>query len=67
MELEAFEQRPTKSGLTHYGAPEGLHDDTVIARALMWRGIQSAPLKRRDQSSLTEREQVLKEWYNQRR
>lgn len=39
-ELEAFEmrvsantQRPT------YSAPEGVHDDTVIARALMWRAM----------------------------
>lgn len=33
-ELEAFTYILTKSGLTQYGAPEGLHDDTVIAAAL---------------------------------
>jgi len=34
-ELEAFEQTITPSGLAKYAAPEGLHDDTVIARMLM--------------------------------
>jgi hypothetical protein len=42
-ELEAYERTPTKTGLSHYSAPEGLHDDTVIARALMWRAMQNAP------------------------
>jgi len=36
-ELEAFEMRITPSGLAYYGAPEGLHDDTVMARMLMLR------------------------------
>lgn len=34
-ELEAFEMSITGSGLAKYGAPEGLHDDTVMARMLM--------------------------------
>ena len=34
MELEAYEMKPTRSGRMTYSAPEGLHDDTVIARAL---------------------------------
>ena len=34
LELEAYEMQPMKSGRYQYGAPEGLHDDTVIARAL---------------------------------
>lgn len=34
-ELESFEMKITPSGLPKYGAPEGLHDDTVIARMLM--------------------------------
>ena len=35
LELEAFEMKISNSGLATYGAPEGLHDDTVIARCLM--------------------------------
>jgi hypothetical protein len=35
LELEAFEMTISRTGLATYGAPEGLHDDTVIARALM--------------------------------
>ena len=33
-ELEAFESERLPSGLLRYGAPEGQHDDTVIAAAL---------------------------------
>ena len=36
-ELEALERTMTQTGLSRYAAPEGLHDDTVIARALMVR------------------------------
>jgi phage FluMu gp28-like protein len=35
-ELQAYEQERTPSGLWKFGAPEGLHDDTVIALALAW-------------------------------
>ena len=35
-ELEAYERKVSLStGRSQYSAPEGLHDDTVIARALM--------------------------------
>lgn len=36
-ELQAYEQDRTPSGLTKYGAPEGLHDDCVISLALAWQ------------------------------
>lgn len=37
-ELEAYERKVSvTTGRSQYGAPEGLHDDTVIARALMRR------------------------------
>ena len=36
-ELLAYEATVTESGYTKYSAPEGQHDDTVIARALAWR------------------------------
>jgi hypothetical protein len=43
-ELEAFEMviptSPGSTGRPRYGAPEGLHDDTVIARALMNNALQ---------------------------
>lgn len=40
-ELAAYEATvsPT-TGTTRYSAPEGMHDDTVIARALAWWGMQ---------------------------
>lgn len=37
-ELEAFESTRLPSGLTRYSAPDGLHDDCVIALALAWQG-----------------------------
>lgn len=36
-ELVAYEATVTDSGHTKYSAPEGQHDDTVIARALAWK------------------------------
>jgi hypothetical protein len=36
-ELEAYEMKITPSGNITYGAPAGLNDDTIIARALMLR------------------------------
>ena len=35
LELEAYEMKISPSGLQQFSAPEGLHDDTVIARCLM--------------------------------
>lgn len=37
-ELQAYEQERLPSGLLRYGAPEGMHDDTVMATALAWYG-----------------------------
>jgi len=37
-ELQAFEARPLPSGLMRYGAPQGVHDDCVIALAIAWEG-----------------------------
>ena len=34
-EIEALERTVTETGLSKYAAPQGMHDDTVIARALM--------------------------------
>lgn len=41
-ELEAYERKVSATtGRSQYSAPEGLHDDTVIARALMLRAATS--------------------------
>ena len=37
-ELLAFESEKLPSGLVRYGAPEGAHDDMVMALALAWWG-----------------------------
>lgn len=37
-ELQAYEQERLPSGLWRYGAPEGMHDDMVMALALAWYG-----------------------------
>ena len=40
-ELEAYEMRANvNTGRPTYSAPEGVHDDTVIARALMCQALQ---------------------------
>ncbi len=42
-ELEAYERKVSAvTGRSQYSAPEGMHDDTVIARALAWQAVQSA-------------------------
>lgn len=37
-ELVAYQSETLPSGAIRYGAPEGMHDDTVIALALAWHG-----------------------------
>ena len=44
-ELEAFEMTIAPSGVARYGAPEGLHDDTVMARMLMLRQATTGQLQ----------------------
>lgn len=40
-ELEAYERKVSvQTGRSSYSAPEGLHDDTVMARALAWQAAQ---------------------------
>lgn len=39
-ELQAYEGQQTPSGSWKYGAPEGMHDDTVMAMAIAWHGLQ---------------------------
>lgn len=43
LELEAYERKMLISGVSRYSAPEGLHDDTVIARGLSYRGCLMNP------------------------
>ena len=46
-ELESYERKVSNTtGRSTYGAPEGLHDDTVISRALMvWQAMQRGGAK----------------------
>lgn len=45
-ELMAYERKVTPTGRSQYSAPEGLHDDCVMALALAWHGA-SQPLEYR--------------------
>src|SRR3990167_24466 len=38
-ELQAYESERLPSGMLRYSAPEGMHDDTVMALALAWQGV----------------------------
>jgi len=38
-ELQAFEGKTSPSGVMRYGAPAGLHDDTVMALAIGWAAL----------------------------
>jgi hypothetical protein len=37
-ELQAYEMQRTAAGNTKYSAPDGMHDDTVMALAIAWHG-----------------------------
>lgn len=39
-ELEAYDMERLPGGAFRYNAPQGMHDDTVIATALAWHGAQ---------------------------
>jgi hypothetical protein len=41
-ELEVYEADKLPSGLTRYSAPEGMHDDCVMALALAWHGLSNS-------------------------
>jgi phage terminase large subunit-like protein len=42
-ELQAYEGKRLEGGGFRYGAPEGLHDDTVMAMAIAWQGLSKPP------------------------
>ena len=42
-ELQAYESERLPSGLMRYSAPDGLHDDAVMALALAWSAVSTAP------------------------
>ncbi len=42
-ELQAYEAERLPSGMLRYGAPEGYHDDCIIALALAWHGAHIRP------------------------
>jgi len=39
-ELQSYEMEKLPSGMMRYSAPEGMHDDTVMALAIGWHSIQ---------------------------
>ncbi len=39
VELQAYEMTRLPGGMMRYGAPEGMHDDRVMALALAWHGV----------------------------
>ena len=39
-ELQSYESARTATGMVTYSAPDGMHDDTVIALALAWMGAE---------------------------
>ena len=41
-ELQAYEGKPTSGGLMRYSAPDGGHDDMVMALAIGWQGVAKA-------------------------
>ena len=41
-ELQAFQAERLPSGLLRYNAPEGMHDDTVMALCMGWYGVAGA-------------------------
>ena len=42
-ELQAYEMERLPSGMLRYSAPEGMHDDMVMAVALAWSGVTNTP------------------------
>lgn len=50
-ELRAFQASQTQTGLWSLGAPNNMHDDTVIALALAWKAANSQPTVARVQVS----------------
>ena len=46
-ELQAYEMERLPSGLLRYGAPDGLHDDTVMSLAMAWYGASNQRQKAR--------------------
>lgn len=40
-ELQAYEATRTKEGTLKYGAPDGMHDDSVMALAIAWSGARA--------------------------
>lgn len=57
-ELQAYEAERLPSGMLRYSAPEGYHDDCVIALALAWSGATVRPPREDDTFSYSYQEYV---------
>lgn len=69
-ELQAYRRSVSENGNARYSAPDGMHDDTVISRALMWRAMKrskrAAIESAQDTSILGIQARGLQNWFNQR-
>lgn len=45
-EMEAYEQTKTEQGRPKFAAPKGMHDDVVMARALMYQAMTMVPVRK---------------------
>jgi len=59
-ELQSYEVHQTDTGLSKYGCPDGMHDDTVIARALMWRAMQNTRIDDNPQKQKKDKNELEK-------
>lgn len=61
-ELQAFEGTRKPSGMVRYAAPEGMHDDTVIALAIAWSGLYLANQAQTERAALARAEANVNVW-----
>lgn len=55
-ELQAYTSRETETGHRVYSAPDGMHDDTVIARALAYMQMRETPAETPERKQRRERQ-----------
>lgn len=61
-ELQAYEMQTTRTGLRSFSAPEGMHDDTVMALALAWQTVANRHVTWQDLAGLGQIENFTNVW-----